>query len=240
MKKTISVLMVTILFIACKKSETDSDINSKDIETIIYKIDSFDAITNKSAVNIEITDEVPKDEIHFTASKKNIENIKREVSNGNLIISDNNKTKIFDNNFDIVAKINSDNISSFTISGTGYMKSKLVQKATNIEIVISGAGDLNLTVYNKKISNIISGIGNIDLKGNTEQMQTKISGAGNLEAFELKTAQSINIISGIGNANVYVTDKLTVDISGVGDLSYKGNPKEIRKTISGLGSVNQQ
>lgn len=239
MKNLVSLLSLTLFIVSCNKNE-NKEISSEELETIIYKVESFHSITNNSFVDIEISESVPKDEIHFIASKKKIENITREVNNGNLIIDSSRKNFNFGNDTNITAKINSNSLSSFTINGAGNIKSHITQIATNIKTDISGAGNLELLISNESVTNDISGVGNVDLIGKTKTLKTEISGAGNLNATKLSAVESWNSISGVGNASVNVSYKLHAEISGVGNVEYKGNPKEIIKEISGLGSVNEQ
>lgn len=241
------LISVTLLG-SCKKPDinnssneiTSDNISSDTVETAIYKIGKYNAITNKSIVNIEISKDIPKDEIHIISTKKNLEEINHEIIDGELILFQKNKTFTLKNNTQIIAKINSESITKFSISGLGYIKSEVIQKAENIETEIEGAGNLELTINNNSISNKIEGLGNIFLKGVTKIAKTDIEGAGNLDAFDLETKTTTVTIEGLGNANVNVSEKLEATISGAGNLTYKGNPKEIIKNKSGLGSINQK
>ena len=46
-------------------------------------------------------------------------------------------------------------------------------------------------------------------------------------------------LSGASHATVYSSEELWADISGVGVVNYSGNPRIIKKRISGLGSIKQ-
>jgi hypothetical protein len=46
-------------------------------------------------------------------------------------------------------------------------------------------------------------------------------------------------MSGAGSAEVNVSKQLDVNISGVGVVSYKGEPEVLRKRISGAGKIEQ-
>lgn len=239
MKKTLLLFFAFILISSCEK-QTTSVKDLKDNETVVSKVDSFHTITNNSLVNIEISNEVPKDEVHLISTKENLEKIKYEIVDGELIFSQKSKSLSLKNNTQIIAKINSENISKFKISGAGYIKSLIIQKSESIETEIQGAGNLELMINNNSISNKIEGFGNISLKGRTNISKTEIEGAGNLDAFELETNITTVSIEGVGNANVNASEKIDANISGVGNLTYKGNPKEIIKSKSGLGSINQK
>lgn len=242
MKKIVLLVFSITSLISCKKNDvTNSSIEttSDTVTTAIYKINAFNTVSNQSIVNVEISNEIPRDEIHLISSIDLLNEIKHEIINKELIISQKNKNFTLKNQSQIIVKINSDEISKFNISGLGYIKSSIIQKAKNIETEIEGAGNLELTINNQTISNKIEGLGNLILRGKTNIAKTKIEGAGNLDALELITNTTIVSIDGLGNANVQTTEKLDVTISGIGNLNYKGNPKEIRKNTSGFGSVKK-
>ncbi|WP_177763418.1 GIN domain-containing protein [Flavobacterium sp. I3-2] len=242
MRKIYFLLFTITILSSCKNPDVNnnsSEITSETVETAIYKIDSFNKITNKTIVNIEITDEVPLGEIHIISTKSNLEEIEHHISNNELIISQKNKTFTLKDNTQIIAKVNAENITKFSIAGAGYIKSSITQKSDKIETEIKGAGNLDLIINNNSVINKIEGLGNVSLKGRTNISETNIEGAGNLDAFDLETNTTIVSIDGVGNADVNVSENLTASISGVGNLTYKGNPKEIVKKKSGLGSINQ-
>ena len=68
-------------------------------------------------------------------------------------------------------------------------------------------------------------------------MRLSVSGRGKVTAGQLQVGNAHVSISGVGNADLWVTDNLRVDISGAGHVTYAGQPK-IRQSISGLGSVD--
>lgn len=239
MKKIFLLLLPTLFLTNCKNPEVRNDpseTTSQTVETAIYKINVFENIVNNSVINIEITDEVPSDEIHFISTKENLELIKFEILNATLFLTHSKKTVNF-HDTKIIAKINSSSIKSFKIEGAGYITSSVIQKADKIETNIAGAGNLELNLNNNSIHNKIEGLGNINLKGRTDISKTEIDGAGNLNAYELETNYTLVDIEGVGNAKVRASEKLEVNISGIGNLTYKGNPKEVIKKQEGLGSI---
>ena len=71
-----------------------------------------------------------------------------------------------------------------------------------------------------------------------ERLRTLVdSGRGRVVAPQFQIGTASVSISGVGNADLWVTDELKVDISGAGHVRYSGSPK-VRQSISGLGSVD--
>ena len=67
-----------------------------------------------------------------------------------------------------------------------------------------------------------------------------MSGAGDLEAYDLVSKYCKITLSGIGSAEIFVEEELEASISGVGGISYRGNPNKVRDDISGLGRISDR
>ena len=85
----------------------------------------------------------------------------------------------------------------------------------------------------------LTGVGSVTVSnGNASNLQISLSGVGNIDAQNYQV-QNITIQnSGVGSAKVWATDSLSGTLSGIGDISYKGNP-EVSIKVSGVGKVNK-
>ena len=86
---------------------------------------------------------------------------------------------------------------------------------------------------------VVSGAGDIELIGKVEVQNVLLSGFGRYQAFDLESQEADVTISGAGGADVWVTEKLAVTISGAGDVNYYGSPT-VTPDISGLGRIQSQ
>jgi hypothetical protein len=83
----------------------------------------------------------------------------------------------------------------------------------------------------------LSGQASLTAFGTVGLLQAKIGGAGKLACFGL-SASSVNVaIQGQGHAEVTALQALRVDITGMADVVYRGNPADIQKKIVGAGTV---
>jgi hypothetical protein len=100
------------------------------------------------------------------------------------------------------------------------------------------AKKLEINVY-MPILRVINnnGVGNINVEnGNTTNLEISLSGIGDIYAQNYQ-ARDINIInSGIGDAKVWATGTLTGELSGIGNILYKGEPK-ININTTGIGNI---
>lgn len=108
----------------------------------------------------------------------------------------------------------------------------------DIKAEMKGTG--NLTAENlgyKKGEFKIQGAGNMTIGGQIQKAKYEISGTGDIDAITLVATELECKLKGTGNMNVNVTDKMEIEISGTGNVSYKGNPQITKQKIKGLGSV---
>lgn len=130
-------------------------------------------------------------------------------------------------------------IEGLSVSGSGSLKAETPLEAEEIELNVSGSGEINiddLNAYDAEMT--ISGSGDIHLSGGRKlsSLTCDISGSGELHARDLEAEKAELTISGSGGCKVHVTDELEVDISGSGNVRYKGQPR-INANISGSGDV---
>ncbi len=123
-------------------------------------------------------------------------------------------------------------------------KNKIVINITTPElnaISVSGANDLVVkNLKNEEFFVNLSGAGSVNVEGETDELQVEISGAANLYAKEL-IANKVSVnISGASDAEVYAKESLDANVSGVGNITYYGNPSKVTPQISGVGSIKKK
>src|SRR6185436_13786485 len=95
---------------------------------------------------------------------------------------------------------------------------------TTVSISLSGACDVNLDINCPKVDADASGAGKITLKGETKDFRVEGSGSTDIRCYELATENTKVSLSGAGDAQVFASVSLNVDISGAADVKYKGSP----------------
>ena len=130
-------------------------------------------------------------------------------------------------------------ISSIEINGSGDLYYNFDKEQSDLDIEISGSGNIHAGVNVKKLESEINGSGDIFLSGVAKKQEIEISGSGKVEAFECNSEDVDIEISGSGEVRVKATNSLQVEIAGSGDVYYKGNPKTINQKNKGSGKVIQ-
>ncbi len=121
--------------------------------------------------------------------------------------------------------------------GAALIKNEDYLNSEDLEIVMEGAGAVDLKIISDKLKVELSGAGVISLAGEVQEQELNLMGAGKLEAFDLDSKDCDVTVGGLGGAEIYVTEKLNATIEGVGSIRYDGQPKDINTEIKGLGRI---
>ncbi|MBU3659359.1 MAG: DUF2807 domain-containing protein [Flavobacteriales bacterium] len=153
-----------------------------------------------------------------------------EYSNGTLLISTkSNKGKTYKLTFFITVN----DLEKLDVSGASEISTEGTLKQNNLTIKTSGASELNLNLESTSLDLITSGASEINLKGNCARFDLNASGASDLRALEYEVQKATIKCSGASELKLFVTDELNLDLSGASDIKCKGNPKIVKKSITG-------
>lgn len=201
----------------------------------VRSVGDFTGIKAGDAFNIVIT-QSETNSLKVDAEESVQAQIKSEVKDGILHISTDGNIKT---DKPMVLNIGIKTLNSLDISGSAEVKSDNQLNTDKLLVESSGAGDVNLDVKATEIKTKISGAGDVSLKGSVQMLEASISGAGELKSSSLETDKAKVKVSGAGSAKVNVKQSIDADVSGAGDIIYKGNPAERNVNISGAGSVRE-
>jgi hypothetical protein len=129
-------------------------------------------------------------------------------------------------------------LESLKLSGAAEVSANGFNNET-LFVNVSGAGSCALNINVAVVKLDVSGAAEIEMEGAAETVVINLSGAASFEAENYLVKNMTLILAGAAAAEVNVSDMLDVNISGVGSVEYKGEPKVLRKRISGAGVVEQ-
>jgi hypothetical protein len=105
----------------------------------------------------------------------------------------------------------------------------------------TGAGDIVVRdVKNEKLTIGSTGAARIEATGQTNSVTLSSTGAGKIDADKLHAMYAKVTVTGAGSVNVYATRELNANVSGVGQITYDGDPPVVNKSVSGVGSINKK
>ena len=189
---------------------------------------AFDVVLNQSGehkIVIEGSDEV-------------IEKVRTEVK-GDVLHIDMKRDWSWGDD-DVTVYVDFDELESLHISGASNIRAETKVIADDLEIEVTGAGDIDLDVESKALEILVSGAGDVNLSGSTNTQNVRLSGAGDYQAQHLKSKYTTAKASGAGSVVVYASEEIEAYASGAGSVKYYGNPSKEKTDASGAGSISRR
>lgn len=204
------------------------------------KVDPFSEISLRISAKVHL-EQGSKYNLEIVAKPSTLDEIITEVKDGKLIIRFPNKNyfwKTFQPG-EVTIYVTMPEIKGLGISGSGDIVADDLLKTKEIELAVSGSGNIRLSeLAAERVTALISGSGDIVLAGSrdAQDLSVSISGSGNFKALDF-SADDVSVkVSGSGNVGVGANKNLYVRLFGSGNVTYKGRPL-IDQAISGSGKV---
>lgn len=113
-------------------------------------------------------------------------------------------------------------------------------RLTKTSFYVSGVADVTLADVSCDDFKVdLSGVGNVYLTGTVQKGRYNVSGVGHVYAFDCPVENLRCDVSGVGGMEVNAVKSLEANASGVGNIKYKGNPDDLRKSASGIGKIKE-
>lgn len=197
-----------------------------------FDIDDVHAISLRLDATVYLT-QGDQREVRILTQPNIIDEIDFRVRNNRLVIDNDRCLRNYE---PIEIYITIPQIRELNISGSGSIISESQLIVDDLQLNISGSGTMDLVIEGDDVEARLSGSGDMHLEGTIDEMDYLVSGSGNLHGFGLETQSADITISGSGNVELTVLERLDVHISGSGDVYYRGNPS-IDSRISGSGKI---
>lgn len=174
--------------------------------------------------------------VEIEAQESVLDVLKTEVNNSILTIDlDKPVLKHEDINVYLTMPV----VKHLQINDLGVIRIKNLLNTENIDLDISGAGEIRIDSLNaKQIVTEIGGVGTVSLAGKEQagKHTITIKGTGDINAADLPTETVDVEVRGNGDCYVHATKKLIVKIIGTGNVYYTGHPM-IESKILGSGDL---
>lgn len=172
-----------------------------------YDVNNFTGIKSYIAANVEISQsstykvEITSDNIPY------LNNIEVTVdSKGILCINCKQEVKINYESEEIIVRISAPSINTIEHNGVGNIITLYAINLNKLEIELCGVGDVRFPKG-----------------GKVKYIDIECSGIGNIDTHRVKCTDGEVVLSGVGNAQVFATNSLIGDISGIGNLTIYGD-----------------
>jgi hypothetical protein len=240
--KSVLLLLLFVSFLATGCSILPGiNLNADTITPSGNIISEERAVSGFTAIDIRTFGQVnlaqgETESLRIEGSDNLVELVKTRVQNGVLTIEMQEDINVLNVNFEdlLTFTITVKDLTGVSISGLADVRIPTLF-TSKLEINVSGAGQFHLDQLQAESVQInLSGLGNIELAGEVSREAIEISGSGQVSAADLKCQNADITIPGLGGATVWVTEQLSGNISGGGNVSYYGNPETDLET-SGIG-----
>jgi hypothetical protein len=170
--------------------------------------------------------------------------------NGNVVSQERQVSDFFGVILEGVGNVNIYNAENYKVVVTtdSNIQDIIITKVNGNNLYIDGKTKksfdptkLIIDVYMPELRNInLNGVGDIKIiSGKTIDFRMDLSGVGNINAQNYEAENVVVTLSGTGDIKTWATKSITGNISGVGNVLYKGNPAINNINRSGIGNVKQ-
>jgi|WetSurMetagenome_2_1015567.scaffolds.fasta_scaffold461239_1 hypothetical protein len=235
-KKFILCFLATLALLTSCVTCADMDANGKYSVSKEFPVAAFSALEIDGPCNIFIR-QGEKESVTVKTSEENLKKILVENQGTTLIIDFDS---FFGNHKQIDVYITFVKIDRMVLKGAGNIETKSTLHLDTLTIENNRAGNLNLSLNCKRLNIKTGGAGNVDISGSAHYAWIEKTGVGNFNSSGFKVDFVKLKNSGVGNTDVYAEKELYLKSSGVGNVSYSGNPIIKEYNVSGVGNVTKQ
>ncbi|UZO80226.1 DUF2807 domain-containing protein [Aquimarina sp. ERC-38] len=202
--------------------------------TIDRKTSDYDKIHLKGSWDVKLI-KGTEGNLTITGESNLLEYIVTEVEGDKLIIHSKNGYSLSTSFGEtIVVSVPFSDLDGIYLSGSGDIEGEDTVIADDLDIVVSGSGDIAINLQATNLKSKVTGSGDVLLKGEATAFECSVTGSGDISAYGV-TAKNVEAsVTGSGDIAVTATESIKGRVTGSGDIDFKGNP--ITKDTKVLGS----
>ena len=240
MKNVFGLVLIALFTLNCNAQWGKKIKGNGKVVTIERSVGDYEAIAVAGWFDVNIVDG-REGQISLKGEENLLEYIKTEVKNGKLTIKVKKGYNLQSSNWKegILVTVPVESVNSVSLSGSGEIIGKDVLRSDEFSAVISGSGDISLSVEADMLKAVIAGSGDIDLSGKARDFNVTVSGSGDVQAFDLSADNVKANVSGSADIKVTANESIIARVSGSGDILYKGDPEKVDTKASGSGDINK-
>lgn len=132
------------------------------------------------------------------------------------------------------------NLTNAYFKAVGNIQTKNTLQGKMLQLTVNAAGNINFDLNCSQFNADFSAIGNVNLSGSAARAEIHNSATGNVRAGDFK-ADILDVhLSGVGNVTLFAGKEISIDASGTGNITYKGNPVVKHLSKHGTGVVKPE
>lgn len=231
----IAVLTGLTGIMSCNTEDISCQRVSTEIVTAQKSLAGFDGIIFSAVGDIKIAQ---GNDYSFTIKgpKNVVEALTTEIVGTDLLIGSSSCFNGFTDNNQLTLNITLPSVRSIELTGTGDISSVNTLTGDYLNVSLYGVGTVDVDMVVDSLHTEIPGTGTVKLTGVVQVHDVIHASSAKLSAFGLVADTTFIIHRGVGDIQLFVNDLLKVNLSGTGNIYYKGNPV-IDKQITGTGQL---
>ncbi|MEN8835074.1 MAG: head GIN domain-containing protein [Polaribacter sp.] len=234
-KQIVFFLSMTLMLSSCNMNMLNSVNGNKNVEVADRTVaEDFTKIKVSTGLDLYLS-QGTENKITLEADENLHEIIFTKIENGELkIYSDKNIWNAKAKKVYVTVK----GLTSIVATSGSNVYTEEELSVENINIVSTSGADIDLNLNaNSVISTATSG-SDIKLNGTTIQHTCSATSGASIEAYDLTSENvTVNVTSG-ADINIYASVSLEARATSGGDIDFKGNPKNVKKSSTSGGSIS--
>ncbi|MBO9615193.1 MAG: DUF2807 domain-containing protein [Dyadobacter sp.] len=206
-------------------------------ETRKFSVSGFNKLSIGSAFKIDVK-QGGSFSVTATGRSEDLEDMESAVKSGTLHLGYKNKDWN-KNRKTVEISITMPALEGVDFSGASKANVARFTGVKNMEIEVSGASQVTMSVAAPKVAVDLSGASSLTLTGEGDVLTGDVSGASSLKGRDF-SAKTVNIdASGASSAAVLASNTVNAEASGASSIRYSGGAKDIHSSTSGASSVKR-
>jgi len=202
--------------------------------TRTYQIQPFTKISLEGAFKV-VLEQGNEYGLKIRTDEDNFKHIEVNSDASSLKLKISKKRLDFD---ELILYITFKDLEELKMEGGVSLDTKGYLEFNEFYLHVLGGANIEMNMKANKFRVTSEGGVKLEFDGIVNEFKALISGAGYMDALNLKSKHCDIRIEGVGTGSVYATETLNANISGVGKIRYKGEPR-VNKKIEGVGTVTQ-
>ena len=241
MKKTVLIALGSLCFALPAAAQWGQRVKGNGVETTEKRqLGPYDQISVSHVIKATLVPG-PEGELVLEGEENLLEHVVTEISGNRLTLKAEKGYQLEPSRGSdgIRIRVPVEDLRALEVSGAAQVTGQGAFSFPQFEIGGSGAGEMDLEVSSSSLAVEVSGACEVTLRGTAERLEIEGSGASELDAYGLQAREVKARLSGSAEARVSVEAALSAQVSGAGDLHYRGNPEKLQSQASGAGNVSK-
>ena len=232
--KNFKILFSTLLLVVITTSCTFAQ--KREIIEKDYPIQSFNSVKADIVGNIIYT-QSNNVNVRAEGDTEMVDNLKVTEKSGVLTLTNKQKLRKTGKKR-LTIYISSPNIEDINMDGVGNFVLEGTVSAENLTIAFEGVGDFKaMQLQSNSIVASYEGVGNLKLGGTIDLLELTSEGVGSIDTHKLEAKNAIIRAEGVGSVKCFASESIDINNSGVGSVTYYGNPTVKNSNNSGIGKI---